>query len=105
MWCIKKLLGVRKTTRNNLCLLEIGCPPLHALVKAKQRAFFHKMWRERRDMQDDLPSHAIHVTLNSSTVTSRFLFDIIHTNVDDIHDAYNSLKTSAVFSVSPKVQL
>lgn len=32
MWCIKKMLGVRKTTRNDLCLLEIGCPPLHALV-------------------------------------------------------------------------
>ena len=105
MWCVKKLLGVRKTTRNDLCLLEIGCPPLQALVKATQRTFFHKLWRERRDMHNDPLSHAINVTLNSNTSTSRFLFDVIHTNVDDVQESYNSLKTSAISSVSPKVQL
>ena len=43
MWCIKKVLGVRETTRNDLCLLEIGCPPLHSLVKDKQWRFFQKI--------------------------------------------------------------
>ena len=40
MWCIKQLLGVRKTTCNDLCLMELGFPPLRALIKAKQRKFF-----------------------------------------------------------------
>lgn len=34
---------------------------------------------------------------------SRFRSDIIHTDVDDIQDACNSLKNSAVCIVSPKI--
>ena len=41
-WCIKQLLGVRKTTSNDVCLVEMGMSPLRALVKAKQRKFFLK---------------------------------------------------------------
>ena len=33
-WCIKQLLGVRKTTSNDICLIELGLPPLRALVNA-----------------------------------------------------------------------
>ena len=41
MWWIKQMLGVRKTTTpNDLCLIELGCPPLQALVNQKQRKFF-----------------------------------------------------------------
>ena len=40
MWWIKQMLGVRKTTPNVLCLIELGCPPLQALVNQKQRKFF-----------------------------------------------------------------
>ena len=32
MWCIKQILGVRKSTPNDLCLTGLGCPPLQALV-------------------------------------------------------------------------
>ena len=38
-WCIKQLLGVRKTTNNNACMVELGLPPLRALIEAKQRTF------------------------------------------------------------------
>ncbi|KAG0710657.1 hypothetical protein GWK47_022359 [Chionoecetes opilio] len=48
MWCIKQMLGVRKTTCNELCLAELGYSPLRALILAKQRKFFSEMWRERR---------------------------------------------------------
>ena len=27
-WCIKQLLGVRRTTSNDICLVELGLPPL-----------------------------------------------------------------------------
>ena len=49
--------------------------------------------------------HAIHLTLDSNTNTSRFLSSLIHTDFDVIQCAYNSLKTSVETSVSPKVQL
>lgn len=46
-WCVKQLLGVRKTTNNDVCMVELGVPPICSLVKAKQRKFFKKMWCER----------------------------------------------------------
>ena len=39
LWCIKQLLGVRKTTMNSLCLVELGLD-FRSLVKSKQRQFF-----------------------------------------------------------------
>ncbi|XP_063888609.1 uncharacterized protein LOC135115608 [Scylla paramamosain] len=42
-WCIKQLLGVRKTTNNDVCMVELGMPPVYALVKANQRKFFKEM--------------------------------------------------------------
>ncbi len=35
-WGIKKLLGVRMSTCNDLCYLELGLPPLRALVTHRQ---------------------------------------------------------------------
>ena len=37
--CIKHLLGVRKTTNTDLCMIELGFPPLKSLVKQRQRKF------------------------------------------------------------------
>ena len=42
-WAIKLLLGVRKTTCNEICYLELGLPPLKDLVRNKQRRFFSRM--------------------------------------------------------------
>ena len=39
MWCIKQMLGVRKTTPNDLCLTGLGCPPLQVLVNQRRRKF------------------------------------------------------------------
>lgn len=56
-WCIKQLLGVRKTTNNDVCMVESGLPSLRALIKNKQIHFFHKM-SERNTMDDDPLMHA-----------------------------------------------
>lgn len=37
MWCIKQLLGVRTTTCNDLCLLELGCVSLRSIITSRQR--------------------------------------------------------------------
>ena len=79
--------------------------PLHALVKAKQRRYFKTIWSERQHMQDDPLLHAIQLTLNSNTITSRFLSNLIHDDIDDIECACDSLRTSVEASLSPKVQL
>ena len=64
-WAIKQLLGVRLTTCNDLCYVELGLPPLKDLVKAKQRKFFSKMWSERSGMVDDDPlAFAISIVRN-----------------------------------------
>ena len=46
MKAIKCLLGVRSTTHNDLCLVEIGMCPLRTLIKMRQNKFF-KSCQER----------------------------------------------------------
>mgnify|MGYP001545129845 CR=1 FL=1 len=43
MSVIKSLLSVRKTTPNDLCLIESSLPPLMSKVKEMQRSFLQKM--------------------------------------------------------------
>lgn len=37
--CIKQLLGVRMSTYNEVYYLDLGIPPLRALVRQRQRKF------------------------------------------------------------------
>ncbi len=39
-WCLKQLLGVRRTTCNDVCYVESGYPPLQDLVKYRQHKYF-----------------------------------------------------------------
>ncbi len=38
-WALKKRLGVRKTTPNSVCYVEIGLPLLSYLIKLKKHKF------------------------------------------------------------------
>ena len=51
--CIKQLLGVRTTTCNDMCYVELGYPPLKNLVLSRQRKFFYKMWEKILHINDD----------------------------------------------------
>ena len=42
MGAIKCFLGVRVTTTSDVCLIELGLPPLQALVKHRQQCFFSR---------------------------------------------------------------
>ena len=53
MTAIKLLLGVRTSTPNNLCLAELGMPPLSALIKHKQAMCIRKLIQTRRDIAND----------------------------------------------------
>ena len=86
-WCIKQLLCVRKTTNNDVCMVELGLPSLRALIKAKQRNFFHKMWLERNTMDDDPMIHAVRLVMNYNDQVSRYITGITFNNVNDIEEA------------------
>lgn len=105
MWCIKQMLGVRKTTCNDLCLMELGYPTLRSLILSKQRKFFSSMWRERKDMCDDPLSHAIKITLSNNTQTSRYVRDLINNNVHDVENAIENIKLKIISSESNRVKL
>ena len=92
-WCIKQLLGVRKTTTNDMCLVELGMPPLRALIKAKQRKFFKKIQRERIEMNDDPLIYAMQVVCRYNDSISRYIVDMITNDKDDIKEAQTIFKT------------
>ena len=59
---IKLLLGVRISTSHDCCLLELGMPPLQALVQQRQFNFLSKTILERQDLADDPFMHVMHLT-------------------------------------------
>ena len=62
MGAIKCLLGVRVTTTSDVCLIELGLPPLQALVKHRQQCVVKKMLSERQGMIDDPLMFAMDLT-------------------------------------------
>ena len=91
-WAIKLLLGVRKTTCNDTCYLELGLPPLQDLVRSRQRKFFSGMWRERSLMEDDPLVLTMKTVLGARYRTRNYLHSLIHVGVDDIGEGIENLK-------------
>lgn len=83
-WCVKQLLGVRRTTCNDVCYVESGYPPLKDLIKYNQHKFFHKMWAERSEYQDDPLAFVIRTVINTNMITSRLVRDFITNDVEDL---------------------
>ena len=102
-WCIKQLLGVRKSTCNDLCLAELGYPSLEALVKAKQRKFFSKMWEDRSAMRDDPLIHAISIVRNYNTPIKRTVNGFISDDIDDIQLDIDRIKETVRTSASSRM--
>ena len=102
-WCIKQLLGVRKTTTNDVCMIQLGLPPLRALIRAKQRTFFKNMWTQRNAMNDDPLIHVMKMTLRYNDTRFRYISDLIFGNTDDISEAKDELKIKITNSVSNRL--
>ena len=102
-WCIKQLLGVRKTTTNDVCMIQLGLPPLRALIRAKQRTFFKNMWTQRNAMNDDPLIHVMKMTLRYNDTGSRYISDLIFGNTDGISEAKDELKIKITNSVSNRL--
>ena len=82
--CVKHLLGVRKSTTNSLCLIELGLASLKALGTCRLHKFFKKMQAEREGMFDDPFAHAVNLIRISNIPTSRLINNLIEIDVDDV---------------------
>ncbi len=101
-WSLKQMLGVRGVTCNDLCHIESGCPPLPALVKARQRKFFGNMYAERSGMDDDPLGFALRLVLETRYNTKTYVSDLINNNADDCTEAMNMLRSNAMQSTSSR---
>ena len=74
---IKILLGVRITTSNDLCLMELNYPSLSARVKASQQKFLGNLLKDRHGMADD-PFIAIwKICSNARTCGAKYLQKVL----------------------------
>ena len=83
-WGLKTLLGVRRSTCNDVCYVESGYPPLCDLVKYKQHKFFHTMWRDRAAYDDDPLSFVINMVTGSNTCTARSVREFLDNDIEYI---------------------
>ena len=82
-WCLKELLGVRRSTCNEVCYAELGYPSLPQIVALKQHKFFRNIQLERSYMRDDPLNFAINLVSNDNTATGRLIRRYTTTNARD----------------------
>ena len=95
--CIKQLLGVRTSTCNDMCYIELGYPLLKVLVRSKQRNFFTKLWQERSRMADDPLAFTINTVPNARYNTRTFLSQLLSENKDDASVSMETFKHDCVY--------
>ena len=100
--CLKHLLGVRKNTNNDLCMIELGCPPLKALVKERQAKFFNFMRFDRRNMVDDPLNLMLSLTMDTNISTGRYIKSIVENEDNYVVEASNKLVQNVNNSDSSK---
>ena len=89
---IKALLGVRKSTCTDLCLIESGYPTLKALVM-KRRIDFLKKTIPHLDREDPL-SRALDLCEKANTNGYKYLMKVINTGVDPIEEDLKCIRSS-----------
>ena len=80
MECLRLLLGVRKTTAGDLCLMEANLPSLAAHTKRSQLKLIRKLRNEREDMADDPFHHAWHLAREANSPMARYILTLDNHN-------------------------
>ena len=101
-WALKQLLGVRRTTSNQVCYAEAGCPPLADLVKYEQHKFFRNKWSEREYLVDDPLIFAINLIKSYNNPISRHIIYFTGNEVTPLSVAMDSLRASISQSASSR---
>ena len=98
---VKCLLGVRKTTANDLCLAEIGLPSLQSLVRHKQQTFIKNMINKTASIHDDPFRFALDLTHAGNVTLSRYINNILTVN-NHIAEANDNLHERIRTSIRTK---
>ena len=104
MTAVKAHLGVRVTTCSDICLVELGLPPVAAIIKDKQKRFFQTMLRARSTMTDDPFMYCLNLTLNSRNKTARYMTSVLDYQGDVLTLALDRVRHNVLTSTSSKRQ-
>ena len=74
---IKVLLGVRQTTANDSCLLELGYPPLKYWIKQRQLNFLKSVISQRQELDNDPLMFALHLIQDSGSQSARYIDELL----------------------------
>ena len=75
---IRSLLGIRKITSPNLCMLEAGIVPIKEIIRRNQKSF---LIGKRENFDKDLPfNYVYNMCRNCGTPGFRFLSNILEEN-------------------------
>jgi hypothetical protein len=99
---IKSVLGVRITTPNLLCFLEIGKPSLKSLIQSRQFNFFHRILTERKDMQDDPLTFALDLVKNSDIKVWKYIKSVIDKGADILQNDNITTRNTVIESQRTK---
>lgn len=74
--CIRSLLGVRRTTATDLCLIEAGLPPIEQAVRSAQKKTIEKFIAQRADLPDDPLMQALRIAREAETPCAKYLQEL-----------------------------
>lgn len=89
---IKLLLGVRNTTPNDLCLVEVGYPSLSGYVRNRQVKLFTKLLRERDAMEDDPFMFTWRLVSEARTPCAQYVRALLQSPGSVIHGDMTSIR-------------
>lgn len=101
-WALKTMLDVRMTTCSDLCYIESGYPPVHCLIRKKQRTFLRRVWRERSQLIDDPLMLVLRTVMGAQYNTKHFIQDLLCSDVDDVEVGIQEIKQSVRDSTSSR---
>ena len=75
--CVRTLLGVRKTTATELCMVEIGVPTLSQRVGTLHKSAIEKLTTQRANLLDDPFTFALSVARETRCPAAHYI-DVLH---------------------------
>ena len=101
MSLVKSVLGVRISTPNDLCLIELVYPTVKGRIQQAQSRFFRKIIREREGMVDDPFAQVWKLCLNSQTRAAKYVTELL-TESDIANRDMNDAKRRVINNTGSK---
>ena len=98
---VKNLLGVRQSTPNNLCLIELGYPQLKDYVLNRQKLFFQKAVTERVSVKEYDPL-MFAIKLVSDTSMGNYIDGLLTDSSITHEKALQNLRNNILTSLKTK---